>query len=81
MWRINENYRVGEKEMTSKKINLEKIAGEIKKLTELRGNSITTDEYCSLTLQLRHYKSMYQVGYREQMTIKKIRRYNDFGAV
>jgi len=67
--------------MTSKKLSLEKLSGEIAKLTELRSAARTTDEFCSYTLQLRHYKTMYEKAQRQSMTYEKIRRFNDRGAI
>lgn len=59
--------------MSARKLDLSKLEGEIQKLTCLRGASETLDEYCSYTLQLRHYKNILQRAKR----LETDRRYFD----
>lgn len=62
--------------MTARKISLEKITGEIAKLSELRRSCSDIDDYCSYTIQLRHYKAMYE-RLKRMKTFDEIRREND----
>ena len=63
----------------TRRIPLEKLAGEIEKLTLMRSETQDIDEWCSYTLQLRHYKKIYWKMERLGMTIEQIRDYNDGG--
>lgn len=65
----------------TRKLPLEKIAGEIEKLTQLRSDCDNIDEWCSYTLQLRHYKQIYHKMQRLGMTAEQIRSYNDGGVI
>lgn len=65
----------------TRRIPLERIAGEIEKLTLLRGDCKDLDVWCSYTLQLRHYKNMYWKMERLGMTMEQIREVNDGGVV
>ena len=65
--------------MTNRVI-LEKLVGAIGKLEVLRTEpGIITDDYCSFTVQLRHYRNMYKK--LKRVSRDKIRRYNDAGVI